>query len=60
MGVLVNQIAAAVSFRRYRARYGAVGAVRTPGPFLRPVVVGLPGIGATGPVLHLGLTISGW
>lgn len=62
VGVLVNQIAAAVSFHRYRARHGAdaSGAARTHGPSLRPVVVGLPGVGETGPVLHLGLTITGW
>ncbi len=62
VGVLVNQIAAAVSFRRYRNRFGAdpksAGTGR--GPAFSALVVGLPGGDDGSAIVHLGLSLTGW
>ncbi len=62
VGVLINQIAAAVSFRRYRTR-ASTGLEPAPPRWavtFRPLLFAAPGADERTPTLHLGLTIAGW
>jgi hypothetical protein len=62
VGVLINQIAAAVSFRRYRTRTTGRSSAHDGRPALtfRPLLFAVPEATGQPPRVHVGLSISGW